>query len=201
MTRMPLLAAAQIQNFMGCSARRTGRPPRRLQPPILNRPQSRKACSTATSAVTIATPVKITAIDVVLSPANDAIRPPTKVARPIPLIARSSSRARQYSTAASPPPGQSRSTSSDKPLGDHIRTRDARTPRARNLSGGSVGRGDILRERTFHPDVRNGSRLCKNSRRWRRVAVGRRKGRRSAQVRMAAISGPVPRICITRFRL
>jgi hypothetical protein len=47
-------------------------------------------------------------------------------------------------------------------------------------------------------NVRNGSRLCKNS---ETIAAGGGEGCRSAQVRMAAISGPVPRIWITRLRL
>ena len=51
------------------------------------------------------------------------------------------------------------------------------------------------------PYVRNGSRLCKNSQRYWLTEVGRREARRSPQARIAAMSGPVPRICITRFRL
>lgn len=51
------------------------------------------------------------------------------------------------------------------------------------------------------PNVCNGSRLCKNS---QPSAVGRAGVTQAAaihQARIAAMSVPVPRICITRFRL
>ena len=51
------------------------------------------------------------------------------------------------------------------------------------------------------PKVAEESRLCKNSQRARLAGVGETRAAAIPQVRMAAISGPVPRICITRFML